>query len=121
MVFQSGIKDFLKGEAFSNGLTVVIGKKEKQVVSRFQIIEELIEGKNVIHMGCCDHIPLIRKKIAQNLWLHKRICEKACKCVGIDIDQAAVSFVQNELGIKDIVCADILGDQIEAIKKETWD
>ena len=62
MKFDDDIKKYISGEKFSRGLFVNISKKEKQIIRRFEFLSEKVKGKNVVHLGCCDHISLIKRK-----------------------------------------------------------
>lgn len=111
----------MKGNQFSSGLRVISSKTEQTIVNRLEICDNLFKGNKVIHLGCCDHIPLIEEKRNNNLWLHSRIIEKANRCLGIDINENGIKYLQSKLGYKDLVCADIQKDNISEIINETWD
>jgi hypothetical protein len=70
-------------------------------------VESLAKGKNIIHVGFADHLPLIPRKIENNTWLHKRIMNVASSCIGIDIDKETVDYVKNTIGISDVYALDI--------------
>lgn len=121
MVPNHLIFEYIRGEKFSDGLAVPISYCREPVIDRFQIIESLCSGKNVIHLGCVDHLPLISKKIEQNLWLHARLCKCAKRCMGIDINKDGINFIKNNLFYDDVIYGDIFGEDINEIKKNYWD
>lgn len=121
MKIEKKMWDYISGDKFSNGVFLPISGPEKSVNTRIEMIESLVEGKRVIHLGCCDHIPLIKMKMAKNMWLHKRITEKASECIGIDIDQEAIDFVKKEIGFNNVECADITKPGIQALTNSKWD
>jgi hypothetical protein len=121
MEFDREVFDYLAGEKFSNGLTVKISPDGEPISDRFQIIESLCANKNIIHLGCVDHLPLINKKIEQNLWLHSRLCKCSKRCLGIDINKEGINFLRNDLGYTDVIYGDIVGEEIGEIKKNSWD
>lgn len=121
MIFDKEVLDYLNGVAFSNGLNIRISCGGEPIKDRFQIIESLSKGKNIIHLGCVDHLPLIHKKIEQNLWLHARLCDCASRCLGIDINREGVEYIKNMFGYEDVVCANIIEEDIEEIKDDSWD
>lgn len=123
MNFSKEDYGYLKGEKFSNCLKLKVASKERQIPFRIDFLESLGRGQNVLHIGFADHIPLIKKKIEKNIWLHKRLVDASKKCVGIDIDKEAVNYVKEEIGIKEVYNLDITNkDQIpDEILQEHWD
>ena len=51
--------EYLSGEKFSNGYKMHLGNNT--LWDRVSIINKIVKGKVVLHIGCCDHIPLIKK------------------------------------------------------------
>lgn len=122
MEFHNGINAYLKGDKFSNALAVKISTREISIPLRMDYIEELVYNKNIIHLGCADHIPLIKQKIQKNTWFHKRLVESTNKCLGIDISREGVEYIQKELGYSDVIQCDILTDEIPPqLKEYHWD
>jgi len=121
MQFEKEVTDYLKGSKFSNGLAVRIGGQGKGIKGRIELLEELVLNKDIIHLGCADHLDLIKAKVAGNVWLHERLCRKARSCVGVDIDQAGIAYLKAELGYKDVFCADLLKDDLPLIREGKWD
>lgn len=122
MLFKEETIKYLNGEKFSNSLKILISKKENTITSRIKIAEEFSKNKKIIHVGCCDHIPLIHEKIIKNTWLHKRISEVASRCIGIDIDTNAIKFIKDHYNYENIFFGDVTAkDKIELISNETWD
>ncbi|MEM9549328.1 MAG: methyltransferase domain-containing protein, partial [Bacteroidota bacterium] len=110
------------GEAFSNSYIFKVAKKEKHLKTRINEIVTITKGKKVVHMGFCDHIPLIEKKINSNHWLHNELLKNCEKCIGIDIDQVAVDHIKTNYSIPDIYCHDILSrDLLPAIVNDRYD
>ncbi len=121
MEFEHKVMDYLADSEFSSAISVKISHKEKKIPMRIEFLENLIIDKNIIHVGCTDHVPLIANKIKNNTWLHKRLEEKARKCIGVDIDNEAVKYV-NKLGFQNIYTLDLIKDGVpEIIKKNHWD
>jgi hypothetical protein len=112
---------YLKGEKFSNSLSVEYDRTRYEAISREAAITGLIKDSNVIHIGCTDHIPLIREKIANKKWLHKLITDNARKCIGIDIDMQSIEYVKKETGYENVICGDILTDDFPEITAGKWD
>lgn len=122
MTFEQEVIPYLEGERFSNGLGLKVAKKESSILNRLDYISDLCSGKSVIHLGFADHIPLIPQKIKQNKWLHKRIMDRASKVIGVDIDQEAVDFVEQNYQIGDLHVHDITSpDTLPAITESHWD
>ena len=74
--------------------------------TRIDYLLKKVRGRRVLHVGCCDHVDLIDKKIAAGDWLHALLLKYAVMCWGIDINREAVEHVRG-LGYKNIFCCDI--------------
>lgn len=123
MKFKKSEIPYLTGEKFSNGLVVdVSNPAEKQELTRMEYIEALVKGKKIIHLGCTDHIPLIKEKINNNIWFHKRLDDITERCLGVDINEESINYVKDELGYIDIINYDIMKDEPSSeILSEQWD
>jgi hypothetical protein len=122
MKFSDEIIAYLHGQKFSSGLPVKIASPEWKIKMRIDHIVEWVRDKKVIHVGCADHLPLIRQKIKKNTWLHKRLLDVSGRCIGIDLDSGAVEYLQHELQLPDILCLDIITDPVpDLIKTQKWD
>ena len=121
MIKDPEIIKYLKGEAFTNTLNVELDHAKFEGLKRERIIVDLIKNSKVIHVGCTDHIQLINEKIEQNLWLHKLITDNAQKCIGIDIDREGIEYLKNNLGYTNVICGNVLSDELPELKKENWD
>jgi len=121
MKFNKKVIEYLNGNQFDNGLRIDISKEEKTILSRHEKILNLVKNKNVIHLGCCDHIPLIKEKIQNDLWLHKKITDTSKECIGIDISPEGIEYLKSELEYNNVVCADITSDSIEELSRQKWD
>ncbi len=121
MKFEKNLRSFLSGSSFSSGLSVKICQKGDALRDRFSIIEEICNGKDIIHLGCVDHIPLIERKIRDNIWLHARLCACAHRCLGIDINSEGVEYLVTKLGYSETICADITKDNIPDLMNNQWD
>jgi len=120
MEFEKHVKNFLSGSSFSNGLSLKICHKNDPLRDRFSIIEEICNGKDIIHLGCVDHLPLVEKKIKDGVWLHARLCSCARKCLGIDINNEGIEYL-TKLGYSEVICADITKDDIPDLIGNQWD
>ncbi len=105
------IESFLTGEDFSEGILLKL--TQNPLYSRVDTLLNIVRGQNVIHIGCCDHIPLIESKIADGTWL-QGILDKECnRVLGIDINKEAVDFVNIKSYSKQpAICCDITRDRI---------
>ncbi len=122
MEIDANILQYLIGNKFSNGLEFTVSNREKRINFKVDYLEEMVRGKNIIHLGCVDHLPLIQDKIARNIWLHARLVKSANRCLGIDLNKEGVEFLRNQLHYKDVVCCDILeNDQVIKKTNGKWD
>lgn len=114
---------YLKGDAFSNGLNVSCGSSRGHIPYRIDLIESLVFGKKIIHVGCVDHLPLISEKIKNNLWLHGRLCSITKRCIGLDINKEGIEYLKKDLGYNDVFCENIVTSTNinKVIENERWD
>ena len=61
----------------------------------------------MLHIGCADHIGLIDKKMKNNNHLHKLLIENCSFCLGIDINNEAITYLKDKYNIDNIMFADI--------------
>lgn len=112
---------YLNGKSFDAFLRISIGS-QKMVTDRRSTVLRLVEGRSVLHVGCCDHQPLIADKLKAGRWLHKLLTDASERTLGVDIDQEAVEYVCNEIGYDNIVYGDMTADNpISAISEGQWD
>ena len=119
MKFPPSTYDFLQGRRTSTSLTINY-QGENSHLDRISFILKEIEGKNAIHLGCADHIDVIQEKVKNRIWLHQQMVEKASRCLGIDNNQEAITFIK-ELGFNDVLCADISTVNCQEILNNRWD
>lgn len=122
MEFEKKITPYLESKKFSNGLKVEFRSNGTPMYTRMEYIESVVSGKKIIHLGCTDHIPLIKDKIKQNQWFHKRLTDKTSRCLGVDINEEALKYVHEELGYEDLILHNIISDPPhEKIIEAKWD
>lgn len=121
MKYSQEIYAYLDDKKFSNGLDISFAENLKDE-SRINKIIHLCRGKKVIHLGCADHIELIKQKTETNKWLHKLLINNADVCVGIDINKKAVEYINEHLSIKNVFCIDIEHETPDFLSvDQTWD
>ena len=106
MKYSAEDLQYISGEKFS--ASYLLKLTENALYSRTETILNIVSGHRVVHVGCCDHLPLIEKAIQNNKWL-QGILDQACEDVlGIDINEEAVNFVNNrKLAKHEVLCGDI--------------
>lgn len=111
----------MKGEGFSSGIRMPIARHEWRLRLRMEVIESMVAGKRIIHLGCADHVTTIEKKLARNKWFHKRLAGRAERCLGVDINPEGIS-VMKRLGYEDVVLADLILDPLPTeVRSTRWD
>lgn len=88
---------------------------------RISCLRNIVEGKSVLHIGFCDHLPLFDARIAQDLWLHRHLIEVTTRCVGIDINSEAVATISSKTQIDDLYCGDVSKPGVSVIGEQDWD
>src|SRR5664279_230954 len=121
MKIDPQVLKYLKGEAFQSSLNVEISKEKHAMISRESAITGIIRNTDVIHIGCSDHLQIIKDKIKNNIWLHKLISENSKSCIGIDIDNESIEFIKKELGYNNVFYGNILTDEFKNISESKWD
>lgn len=97
---------YLSGKKFSNGYELRL--TNNILLDRLHQTLQIVKGKNVLHIGCCDHIPLIEEKIKKNKWLHGLLDANCKRVIGIDINKDAVDYVNERKFAKEkVFCSDI--------------
>lgn len=120
MKFSSKLQSYIRGEQFSNALKIPY-KELLMEQNRLELLQQLCKGKRVLHIGCADHLPLIKSKIEKRKWLHGLLCDVAGECTGIDISEEAVAYITQELNYTDVYYADITKELPKAISDKQWD
>jgi hypothetical protein len=109
---------------YKRGVYFQCGEKADHLdrrIDKNSFLAELVKGKKVIHLGCCDHQAVIDKKRKEGTWLHDILCKEADSCAGIDIDNAAVNYLTQQLGIQNIFCCDATFEIPQELKYTNWD
>lgn len=119
--FDATALAWLAGHGFSAAGHVRIGKFERNIPSRIDYICKKMAGRSVVHLGCCDHLPLVKNKIASGQWIHGQITSVASRCLGVDINGEAIATIAKNYGYSNIVCADLTKEVPTELKSSTWD
>lgn len=111
---------YLSGHAFTDYGTFVV---EETLVasSRIEYIVESCRDKSIIHIGFCDHEPLLEQRIKDGLWLHEHLMRVGKRCCGIDINEQAVANIVAKTGIGDLHSADVTVPELDFITSQHWD
>lgn len=120
MKLDQNTLEHLSGKKFSNSLKIEYDYRQA-IPRRVDLLRELARGKNVIHLGCLDHLPLIDEKIARKQWLHKELTEAASHCIGIDVDEQALAHVQKKHGFDNIRLGDFTTAKFPELIQRHWD
>lgn len=105
MIVDAGTEKFLLGESLSNGAFFPV--ERSPIISRNDLLVELVRGKSVLHLGCADHISLIKKKRLQGTYLHDLLGDSALSLVGADVNGEALAEMRG-MGINNLYHVDDL-------------
>ena len=111
MKIEENIKKYLTGEAFNDGGHFDFSDGGV-ALDRVELLLDMVQGKEVVHLGACDHIGLIEERRKKGLWLHDKLTDVSAKIVGIDIDTGSVQLCK-KLGVDNIFAYDITADDTE--------
>jgi hypothetical protein len=117
---EGSAEDYFLGRSFKASLTIAI-KPNGDVLPRTERLTGLVQGLSVLHIGCCDHAPLLKETLSEGLWLHANLTKVARRCFGIDIDSSAVEQVKSTTGFDNLIAADITQPGIHDIASSQWD
>lgn len=104
MQFPPITRAHLDGSTFSNAHRFHLGIHGR-APRRVERLVDLCRHKKVLHVGCCDHLDLIRSKVAQGVYLHQNSCAVASHCVGMDISAPGVTLL-HELNFPEVYLPD---------------
>jgi hypothetical protein len=104
MHFNPTTRAHLDGSTFSNAHRFDLGNSGR-APRRVERLVDLCRNKKVLHVGCCDHLDLIRSKVAQGVYLHQNLCAAASRCVGMDVSVPGVELL-HELGFPEVFTPD---------------
>ena len=121
MSIDENIYPYISGEKFSSGILLKLFDDKDKSIYRIELLEALVSGKKIIHLGCLNHVPLIMQKIKKNVWLHKRLTDASDICLGIDIDRDGVEYVRNQVGFENVIYGNMVNDSIVEIEETHWD
>ena len=100
---------YLSGEKFD--IDYHMHFTDEVSMGREETIIDIVKGKNVIHVGCCDHINVIDEKVKNNTWLHGILNEKCNKVIGLDINKEAIDYIKKKKYANNVVYNDIIVDK----------
>lgn len=112
MLFEKNILEYLEGKTFSNGGVITLRESNTHKLNRDDYLIELVKDKTILHLGFLDHLPLIDDKIKNKNWLHNKLVESSKLCVGIDINEEGIKYLENKYKMNDIYCIDIVNDNL---------
>ena len=101
--------DHLHGRRFSNGKLFELDNRGR-APRRGDRLVQLARGQRVLHIGCCDHLPLIPEKVRLGVYLHQNLCQAAARCVGVDTNAEGVALLRT-LGFPAVYTPDDLPDE----------
>src|SRR6185312_11734319 len=116
---EGSAEDYFLGKRFSSNLTVTV-KPDGDVLPRMERLTGLAQGRSVLHIGCCDHAPILDRRVDGGLWLHASLTQTAERCLGIDIDVNAVDQVKARTGFDNVIAADVTKPGIADIVSSQW-
>lgn len=110
MELNPGVQSHLSGSTFSNNGEFRV--ERSGIIDRIDLITQQAQGKRVMHLGCADHVPLIRSKRNDGSYLHDRIASVAARVVGVDTSAEGLAEMRS-IGIGDLYVPDELPRDME--------
>ena len=119
MKFTDEDISYITGEKFSDYYHLRL--YGNQPISRRDCILKHTMGKKVLHIGCCDHLPVIAKKIETKTWLHGLLLDNCSFVAGIDINLNAIEYIRTSYNIDNVFCVDITDSMPEELQSTIFD
>lgn len=110
MRINGEVSDYLDGKILSNSHQFHIDRSRP--VQRNDLLVRLVKGLVVLHVGCADHVGLIRTKRARGSYLHDLLSSSAARVVGSDVNEAALDQMR-QIGIVDLFSVDEVPTDLE--------
>ncbi|WP_445174280.1 methyltransferase domain-containing protein [Microcoleus sp.] len=121
MKLDSKAFSYIEGKSFSDVFALSI-EQLGRIRERMEFVEDIVNGKSVLHIGCLDHVPLIESRIQSGIWFHLRLTNIASECLGIDINQGDIDFVREKFHVSNIYFGDIISPtKNQRIISKYWD
>jgi SAM-dependent methyltransferase len=111
MELDGRIDRYVMGADFSELLSVHV-RQSGRPRQRAELLQELVRGKSVLHIGCVDHIPHLGEKIRNGTWLHARLAAVAAASIGIDVNREGVELLRDRYDIRNVIHGDIAAPEI---------
>lgn len=127
MKFEPDVFTYLRGERFDDRFSLRLGctgnqTGNKKMLDRIALLERLVAGKRVVHVGCVDHSKaIIEREASRGTWLHGRLLGVARQCVGVDINKEGIDYLRTTLAIQDVYCCDLARQDLPAIAETPLD
>jgi len=118
VIYNNVTEEYLSGNNFSNGGVISLDTDVNYPLNRDDYLINLAKGKNILHLGFVDHLPLIDDKIRRGNWLHKKLMDISNVCYGVDINQKGIKYIQDKYKYDNLYAVDITSG---AIPKEIMD
>lgn len=110
---------YISGQEFSDGFLFDI--YQTKVIDRLEIIDTLIAGKKILHVGCVDH-PLTSSRLKSDRWLHGRLTKLSSQCLGIDINREGLEFLSSKFNVDNVCYVDLTDPNLSSkITSVEWD
>ena len=114
------ILGLLNGKEFDENVQIHI-HQTGPIRDRIAALTSITAGRNVVHVGCCDHLQSIDGRRSSGRWLHDHLSASAARCLGVDIDREAISYLV-ESGLDNVHCADICSSSSSSLLEGAeWD
>ena len=112
MIYDNLTKEYLNGDQFNNGAIINLKTKHDDILLRDEYLLKIAKGKNILHLGFVDHLPLIDKKIKKGNWLHKKLMDVSNICYGVDINKEGIQYITNKYNYENLYAMNIITDVI---------
>ena len=107
------LAQMLSGEKFSNGFQFDLSFMNRYgMLTRTERILELTKDKEVVHIGCADHLPLIDGKIKMGTHMHTRLLANCSELLGIDTNAEALQHLRDKHGMSNLFCLDVTKEPV---------
>ncbi len=92
-------RDYLLGEKLDTSLKVQISdlvkSSDSDLLGRNSFLVDLVQGASVVHIGCADHLEVIKQKMNVGKYLHALLLEVCTDVIGVDSNIAGLAAMKD--------------------------
>jgi hypothetical protein len=73
----------------------LVESSDSDLLGRNSFLVDLVQGASVVHIGCADHLEVIKQKMSAGKYLHALLLEVCTDVIGVDSNIAGLSSMKD--------------------------